>query len=283
MKRISMTAMLAVFLFGALLAAAAEEHQTLNGTSGRPDLEVDLFNLEEGIPTRIDDANVLPRGAFQVRTSISWGDGDAANWWDGKAEVAAGICNGLQVNAGIVLRQSSLDSRGNGDTYLKALYQAYRAGSDAALVGLEINFPTGQDYARLDTSFPPFVFPVNQRRQRIDYSVLGVYTRKLDSEGEDRVHLEGRYFTANSAPVGFQTHRWFWAVGYDRPLDAKTLGIASVWWEGRPRICEDSSAALQLGIRRKESPRFLWAAGLNLGLGWSVADWGLTVGGQYEL
>jgi hypothetical protein len=47
--------------------------------------------------------------------------------------------------------------------------------------------------------------------------------------------------------------------------------------------CNPASSVLEIGLRRQISPRFLWGAGVAIGLDWAAADWGLTWGAQYGL
>lgn len=283
MKRhADMIVLLLLALLGVRQPAFAQVGEVAAPSAGvQPDLTVDLSNLESGIPLRMEDGQVLARGALEVQTSIGWGDGDLSNWWDSRTGVAYGFTERWQTSAGVRLREDERNGLGDGDVYLKVLNQVLDSPNEAALWGLELNFPTGQDYERIDYSIPPFAFVVNERDNEVDLALLGAYTKVIDPEKGKRVHVELKHTWVRSAPPGLADGRWFAAVGYDQPMGSGILGTASIWWEERVSPLDDSSAALQLGVRRRQSSRLLWGAGLNIGLDWSDADWGLTFGGQY--
>lgn len=274
-----------------LLAASMVFAQT-GDTGGTDKPEIDLFNLEECIPMRIQDGYVvskptwggpadIPQDLIDAHVCIQWGHGDCDNWMQGKAKVSWSIDDDWQGIAGTIFKDNDFDETGDGDIFFEVKHQFHNeADHSAALWGIVANFPTGQDYARIDTTFPGFSFVVNERSDGMDISVYGVYTRILDAEARERVHAEIMHTFVRSAPMGFDPNRWFLAVGYDRQIDEKTLGMASIWWEESPSQLSDDSSALQLGLRRKQSERFVWGGSLNLGLSWEDADWALTLAGQ---
>lgn len=283
------TMMIQVPLLALLLSACAcclaEPESTTSATTQSPAVSsVDLYNLDECVPMRLEDALVRPEGSIEVLTCMTWGHSLCENLLQGKVAVAAGLSNRTEAVVGTKFRDSDNDALGSGDIFLRVLRQVDSiADRDAAAVGVEVNFPAGQDHSRVDRTFPPFAFPVNQRRERIDVSLLGSYTRVLDPEDGERVHLKVRHTLVNSAPVGFRGSRLFAATGYDRPLGENLLGMASIWWEQSADIFHEPSAAMQLGVRHKINDRLLVAGSLNLGMGWREADWGFTLAATYHL
>ena len=262
-----------VLLSSAIMVTAQEQGRT----SG-----VDLLNLEESVPMRIEDAYVLPEDAREAHLCINWGHGDGNNWTQVKTKLAWGMSGDVQGIVGMKLEWNDFDETGDGDLFVQALKQFHQTPHEAILGGVKLNLPTGKDYARIDRSIPGFAFVVGQRRDRVDPSITGVYTRILDPERSERLHVEMEYKLVRSAPTGSDDQRWFLAVGYDRKIGEDRLAMASVWWEEDPSPMVSDSAALQLGIRRKQSANFLWGLSINMGLGWEWAEYGLTVAGQYR-
>lgn len=256
--------------------------QDVSYTPGN-DLNVDVSNLEKGIPSCIEDAYVLPKGHFEGQAIINWGDADHGDWWEYHVQLAAGMNHNWQATAGVVFKNNDLDATGDGDVFVKLMRQFHNSEKDAALFGVQVNFPSGQDYARKDYSFPPFTFVVNERKNEMDVGLLGVYSRMLNIEKDERLHFEIKHTFVRSAPVGFADTQLFLGAGYDKLIREDTLAMAAVCWTEGATPCDYSSTVLQLGVRHKESRRFLWGAGVKIGLDWAAANWGLTWGAQYGL
>ena len=264
---------MAMGLCGALVVGARADERP-------PD--PDLLNLQEGIPMRVQDAYVLPELAVEADLSVNWGYGRYYDAWsEARTQVAWGIRGGVQGVAGMRFVWNSFDRTGHEDIYLQGLKQLHQGPRDALLGGVKLNFPAGRDYARVDTSFPGFAFTIDERRDNIDLWLTGVYTRVLDPVKGERLHAEVQYEFVNSAPQGFDSRRWFLALGYDRRVARDTLAMASVWWETSPNWMTQDSTVLQLGLRRRQRPGLVWGLSLDLGLGWEWASHGLSAGAQY--
>ena len=245
--------------------------------------DADLLNLDEALPMRIEDANVLRVDVAEARFSFSPYRNEADSCWQAEMAVAWGFAPHLEAVVGTTLRNNRRSDAGDGDVYLKVLGQCYDApGRDALLLGATLNFPTGQDYARVDASIPPYSFVINQRQDEIDIALFGVWTRILDASAQERLHLEAKTTMVRSAPRGFRSERWFFAGAYDKLVRPNTLGMVGVWWEQRPSLFVPSSSALQVGLRHRESAHLILSGSLDLGLDWQEADWGFTFGGQYR-
>lgn len=289
MRRIHQYALVSSIAFLVVASVACAQTSDRGRTKKPP---IDLFNLEECIPMRIEDGYVsskptwggpagIPRDFIDAHVCIQWGHGDCESWVQGKVKASWSMYEDWQGTVGMIFKDNDYDETGDGDIFLQVRKQFHNdADRSAAIWGIGVNFPTGQDYARIDTSFPGFSFLVNERSNDIDISVFGVYTKVLDADDRERLHGEIVHTFVRSAPLNFNSNRWFLAVGYDRPVNEKTLGLASIWWEERASKQADDSFALQLGVRRKESERFVWGASFNLGFGWEDANWGLTLAGQ---
>lgn len=254
---------------------------------------IDLFNLEECIPMRIEDGYVLSQPIWDdavtpekrlihAQTCLQYGSGDCDNWWQGKIKLSAPVPDDWQGTIGMRFRRNDYDRTGDGDTFVEVRKQLHNdVGRSASLYGITLTFPTGRDYARVDETFPPFSFRVNERSNNIDLTLLGVYTMVLDTQSRERIHGEVQHTFASSAPPGFHSNRWFLGFGYDRQISDNIIGLGSLWWEQAPSSMTGASSALQLGLRKMESPRFLWGASFNLGLGWEDANWGFAVAADY--
>jgi hypothetical protein len=244
---------------------------------------VDLLNLESEIPSCVEDAYVLPDDHWETQSIISWGDGDFEDWWQYRLQMSAGLSSNWQGTAGVVFKDNAIDNTGDGDFFLKFLHQFHQSEKDAALFGINLNFPWGQDYARLYGGFPPYNFKVNEREDEVDVGLTGVYTKVLSSNKPERVHFEVRETFVRSAPPGFAKQQLFLGAAYDKRIRRNTLAIGSLCWIEGANACNTASTVLSLGLRHKESRRFLWGAGLRIGLDWAAANWGLVWGAQYGL
>jgi len=274
---------LAMVILGATLPSFGQQQTGAEVASAAlSGLRIDVANLQEGVPTRVEDANVLPQGVWESRVSLGWGHGDRQKWLEERTELGFGLTDKLEGTAGVIYRDNDIDATGSGDVYLKFLRPVLESTNTKSLLGVQWNFPTGKDHARMDYSVPPYALPVNERNDRVDTTLIAVYTKRLVPEYRERVHLEAKYTLVDSAPAGFDSSRLFLGMGYDRQL-GNTLRMASVWWEEGRSSCSGAASVLQLGLRHKSAPRLLWGASLNLGLDWPAADWGLTWGAEYGL
>lgn len=267
------------------LSATPAAAQAPASTAGNdPSLIIDVQNLEQGIPLRVQDGEVLPEDRVHLLSGTGWNNNSCADWWQGQLELAAGLPRKRELIVGYTYLHSSLSELRDGDTYLTLLRQFQDDPDEAySLYGVRFDFPTGRDYARLDRQYPPYVFPVNQRARRVNVSLMSVFTKVLNRADQERVHLQLQQTFVNDAPSGFYDNRWLISAGYDRPLNADTIGLAGIWWEESPSIFAGSSAVFQLGIRRRESRRLVWSTAVNMGLNWEDASWGITLAGQYQL
>jgi hypothetical protein len=258
------------------------EVQTAAPMASDDEHDVDVANLEEGIPSPVEDAYVLPDDYFEAQGIINWGDADWGDWREYRLQFAAGLSSKWQGTAGVVFKDNDLDNIGDGDIFLKFMHQFMDRERDAGLFGVNLNFPAGQNYASRALSIPPFI-AINERDNQIDVTLMGVYTRLLNVEKSERLHLEVKETFVRSAPMGYSNTQLFLGAGYDKRVGEDTLALASLCWVEAPHQWEDDTSVLQLGLRHQESRRFLWGAGLKIGLDWAAADWGLVWGAEYGL
>ena len=243
---------------------------------------LDLLNLQQNMPMRMQDAYAIPEHALSVDLAIDVGVNDrSSDWLQTRTQVEYGIAPGLQGVVGLRSVWSDYDETGNGDIYVEILKQIYETPRDALAAEIKLNFPTGQDYARADTSIPGFNFVVDPRQEEIDFWLGAVYTRVLQKPARTRLHAQVQRGFINSAPRGADPNRWFLSLGADHLIAPDTLLMANLWWEESAKLTATDSMALQVGLRRRQTPRLIWAVSLNLGLGWELADCGGALSAQY--
>jgi hypothetical protein len=273
---------LVMVILGIALPAFGQQRTGAEGASATlSDLSIDVANLQEGVPMRVEDAYTLPEDAWDSRVSLAWGNQN--NWFEERVELARGFANNYDATVGLIHKDNRENASGSGDVYLKLMHTLLKTNSSASLLGVQFNFPTGKDYDRIDNSVPPFALPVNEREDLVDTTLIGVYTKILGSEQTQRVHIETKYTFVKSAPAGFFSSRWFLGLGYDQRYNDRTLKMASIWWEEGRSKWSHSGGAAQFGLRHRVSDRFLWGASLDLGMNWPAANWGLTWGAEYGL
>jgi len=247
------------------------------------ELTVDVMNLEESVPMWQEDAYVLPGGASQLEGVLRWGTSEEREWLEFGAQATLGLGGGWQATAGGKGRSCDLDKLGNGDTFFKLMRQLHSSDKDAFLCAVDVNFPTGTDYSRMDYSYPPFAFMVNHRQEKIDVGLIGVYTRILNAEKTRRLHLEMRENIARSTPAGFSDTQLVLAATGDKLVRKDVLAMVSVSWFERENIWNSSYLMLGGGLRHQVSPRFLWGLSLSTAIDRAPeAKWGMVWGSQYS-
>jgi len=252
---------------------------------------LELQNLQENCPLRMQDATAIPAQVTVADFVLEVGIDDSptiGDWVKTRLQVDYGFGHGLQASVGRRTVSSDTDETGNGDIYLAALQEVYKGPRDSAAVNLEVDLPTGQDYARWDRSVPgypnpvpPIALKIDPRDQSVDFRLGAVYTRVLDDKPLTRLHAQASYSFLDSAQGTRSRGRWFLSAGADRQVTSDTLAMVNFLFEEKPWRWGDDSAILQLGLRHQVNSRLLCGVGYSMAFGWEEADYAATVSAEY--
>lgn len=228
----------------------------------------DPANLEEGIPTQLEDAVPLPYQERQIQGRLSYektdeeqdrtiiepflGYGFAPNW-QGKVSVPVLV--------------GDADRTGSGDVRISVMY-GFMAETDdvpAFAISGEVQLPTGKRSEGVDT-------------------VLKILASKklLRTEAAHRFHFNLAW-EHNVRPVGDEERDDMLrgAVGVDMEMGPDSVFVVDlVRTQGREKDSESNE--LEAGLRHRLAPELVFAAGAAVGFAAESPEFRLTSGLQYS-
>lgn len=225
----------------------------------------DHTNLEEGLPTQVEDAYPTAYGnrEFQLQGRYERTK-DGKNQYVIDSRLEYGFARNWQARLNVPFRLGSGDRTGSGDIGLEAFYNfnTESLSLPAFAVSARADLPTGRDSRGVDTQF-----------KFIATKTLGA-GQKLQ-----RLHLNLIY--RNNAKANFteRSNRYAAIIGYSQRLNADTIGILDFV---REQELERGRTAniFELGLRRQITPLRTLAIGAGVGLGGDSPKFRLTAGLQ---
>ncbi len=233
--------------------------------SGLAARAADHTNLEEGLPTEVEDAYPIAyRGRelqFQGRYERT-ADGKNQYVLDPRLEV--GFARNWQAKIAVPFRLGSGDKTGSGDVGLEVFHNFNNESLrlPAIAVSLRADLPSGRDSRGIDTQF-----------KFIATKSLGT-ARKLQ-----RVHFNLIYANNAKASAGERSNRTAGILGYSQRLNADTIGILDYVRE-QDRAEGVVSNIIEVGLRRQINPQTALALGVGAGVSKESPDFRLTAGVQ---
>lgn len=226
----------------------------------------DHMNLEEGLPTQIEDAYPIAYRGREIQGFARYERTD-----DGRDDRAAleprlevGAAPNLQVSLSTPLLFGSADRTGSRNLDLGALYnfntESLRVPAFALAARAE--FPTGINSNGVDTTL-----------KFIATKTLGGYTLQ-------RVHLNAAWLHNAGRRTGERGDRYSLVLGYNRALTADLMFVTDYVRE-QEREKEKTADILEAGVRYQLTPLTVLAAGAGAGIGEDSPEVRLTVAFQY--
>ncbi len=225
----------------------------------------DHMNLEEGLPTELEDAyptSYLNReiqvagryerknnGDNQFRLNSSLEYGFARNW-QGKISVPFIVGEG--------------DKTGSGDIGLEAFYNfnVESLSMPAFALSARANVPTGRN------------------TQGVDTTLKFIATKSLGSSAMlHRMHLNLIYKRNASPQAGKRSNRYGAILGYSRRVGPDTIFVTDFVREQELQAGQTSNI-IELGLRRQMTPLRVLSLGAGVGLNKTAPDFRVTAGFQ---
>lgn len=230
-----------------------------------PAQAADHSNLEEGLPTALEDAYPIPYRGREVQGQIRYertSDGKNRFTFDPRLEF--GIARNAQVSISAPFYVGNADRTGSGNIRLSGLYNFNQESlsTPAFAISARAEFPTGVDSAGVDTELKFIV------------------TKSLGKSGAlDRIHLNASWLRNDRANSDERSDRYRVILGYSRRLNADTTLVADFVRQQEMRK-GDNSNVLELGIRRQLTPLTVLVFGVGAGIAEQSPDFRATVGFQ---
>lgn len=227
-------------------------------------LAADHLNLEEGLPTKLEDAYPIAYRGREIQTHLSYQHGD-----DGKDRVTLqpqfefGFAPNAQGKIAVPFYLGDADRKNSGNIGLEAFYNFNTEGIylPAFAVSARADLPTGREAAGIDTT------------------LKGIATKSVTRTGLDRIHLNAAWKrNAGRGPME-REHMYHLVAGYSRRLGADTVIVADYVREQEEEKGKTFDI-IELGVRRQLTPHTVLSAGAGAGVSKDSPDVRFTLGFQ---
>lgn len=228
-------------------------------------IAADHLNLEEGLPTEVEDAYPVPYKGLEVQGVLQYERNGNADQILLEPRLEYGIAPNTQVRFSAPF---SLGEGGNNiqDVGLEVFYNfnAESVTLPAFAVSVSADFPTGPDSAGVDPT------------------VRLLATKTIGNANMDRLHLNLAYTHNFEANVNERENQFAAILGYSRRLNSDTMLVSDFVFEQEDEANEEIYL-LELGIRHQLDPLTVFSVGAGAGLTKESPDFRLTVGFQRSL
>ncbi|MEC4982867.1 MAG: transporter [Oscillatoria sp. PMC 1068.18] len=225
----------------------------------------DHLNLEEGLPTEVEDAYPVPYQGRELQGVLRYDrTGDGKDHFVVEPRLEYGFAPNWQGRIAIPFEFGSDTADGIGDVEVEVFhnFNTETLKMPAFAVSASAAFPTGADSAGVDPSF-----------KFIATKTLGT------GANLDRVHLNLGYSINTSAEEEERGDRISAVVGYSRRLNSETILVTDLAYEQEQEKDQDS-LLLEMGVRYQRSPLNVIAIGAGVGLTEDSPDFRVTAGFQ---
>jgi hypothetical protein len=216
-----------------------------------PARAIDHKNLDEGRPTRLDDAYTIATGEIELETGlgVALGHRGAARGAF-PIEVLYGALPNLQLGVGATLTTDPRDVEGadkSGNVRLGMLYNFNQETLTVPAFGV-----------RLDLGLPTGV-----GAESVTVKAKGIVTRSVERVS---LHLNAAYEFVTEPRAAERSGHYELVLGASYPIGApqftRATVIADVFTEQGLHRGEENTVGLELGLRYQLTPRWVWEVGV---------------------
>ncbi len=227
----------------------------------------DHFNLEENLPTRLEDAFPI---AFMGREMQGFARYESTSDSEDRVTLQPRLEFGFAPNWQATIEAPFLlggaDDAGSGDVQLSTLYNFNQETTllPAFAVAGGVTFPTGEDSEGLDT-----------RLRLIATKTLGT------APAQDRLHLNVGW-TRNAANADDEReNRYEFIIGYSRRIGPDATLVFDLVRE-QTELEDEESNLVEAGVRWALTPNAVLSLGGGVGLGDDSPEFTTTAGLQFS-
>lgn len=213
-------------------------------------IAADHLNLEEGLPTALEDAYPIAYRGREIQTHLSYERMD-----DGKdritlqPQVEFGFAPNAQGKVFAPFYLGDADKKNSGNVGLEVLYNFNTEG---------IYLPAFALAARAD-------LPTGREADGIDTVLKALITKSISRMGLDRIHLNAAWRRNAGADPMEREHRYLLVAGYSRRVGPDTVLIADYVRE-QEAMKDKTSDVLEIGVRYQLTPLSVLSAGAGAGV-----------------
>jgi hypothetical protein len=211
----------------------------------------DHLNLEEGLPTQIEDAYPIAYRGREFQASMQYDrTGDHKDRFTMEPRVEFGFAPNWQGKITVPFYVGSADRTDSGNVGLEAFYNFNTEGIflPAFALSARADLPTGKDSAGMDTT------------------LKALMTRSITKTGLDRVHLNVAWKHNAGARDEQRDDLYRVIVGYSRRIGADTVAIVDFIREQEIERKREANI-VEVGLRRQITPLTVITTGVGAGIG----------------
>lgn len=222
----------------------------------------DLMNLNELMPTRIEDAAPIDAKQWQMQLSTAFnedGDSDQAFFWP---NLRYGVNKRLQLEAYHTLKSGG-DETGNGDIYIGGLYQLNESHDWSPVFAFEPNLTlsTGE----------------HSRGEDFDYKILiSSSLRGTPQKPITQFHFNFKQSYNDDPRSNERRNRYMYAVGMSQRVNHLTVFVADLIFSEEKRKWHTDNA-FEVGLLRMVEDDVRIGVGLGVGIGEDSPSWGANL------
>lgn len=223
----------------------------------------DHLNLEEGLPTEVEDAYPLPYKGREFQGILRYerdGDEDRILL---EPRIEYGIAPNAQIRLAVPFSFGDGAVNNIEDVGVELFYN-FNAESlklPALAVSISADFPSGSD------------------SEGVDPGVRFLATKTIGNEKLERLHLNLGYTRNFGADADERENLFTGILGYSRRLNSDTILVSDFVFELEDEVGREAYI-LELGIRHQINPQTVFTVGAGAGLTPESPDVRLTVGVQ---
>jgi hypothetical protein len=224
----------------------------------------DHFNLEEGLPTRVEDAYPIAFRGREVQGLFRYEqEADDRDKFTFEPRLEFGIAPNAQLTLHTPFFIGNADREGSGDLKIGGLYNFNTESINipAFAIAAEGEIPTGKESRGLDTTLKL------------------ITTKSISDSGLDRLHLNLAWIHNAGNRTEEREHRYSAILGYSRRLGPDTILVGDFVREQQREEGKNSNI-FEIGVRQQITPLTVGTIGVGTGIGEDSPDIILTVGFQ---
>jgi len=225
----------------------------------------DHTNLEEGLPTDVEDAYPTAYGNRELQLQGRYErTRDGKNLFIVDPRLELGFARNWQARIAVPFRLGSADKTGSGEVGVEFFYNFNNES---------LRLPAFAVSARAD-------FPTGTRSRCVDSQFKFIATRSLGTSPKlQRLHLNLIYRNNASPGADERSNRYSAIAGYSQCLGPDTLGILD-YVRDQDRQKGVTFNIIEAGLRRQINPLTVISLGVGAGIGSQSPNLRLTAGVQ---
>ena len=229
-----------------------------------PAWSADHSNLDEGLPTQVEDAYPVAFRSREIQAVFTYeSTQDSEDRVIMEPRLEFGVLPNTQLTLHVPFYSGNADRSGSGDVGLGVLYNfnTETLVLPALALAAEADLPSGKDSHGVDTTLKLIV------------------TKTVSASGLDRVHFNLEWKRNASPEADERKNHYVGILGYSRRIGPDTILVADYVREEAAQ--EDEAANIvELGVRRQLTPLTVLSVGVGAGLGEDSPDFRATFGLQ---